>query len=59
MSEDDRKKRDKRHRLSVLNVCTAMLAAFKSMSPLHQGEERGSASPPRHNIDLPWVTLAR
>lgn len=59
MSEEDRKKRDKRHRISILNVCTVLLAALKSMPPLEEGGDRGSATPSRHNIDLPWVSTAR
>ncbi len=61
LSEEDRKKRDRRHRLAVLNVCSTLLAALKSMPPLPEGgrTEGGNGSPIRHNIDLPWVTLAR
>ncbi|CAM9113863.1 unnamed protein product, partial [Hapterophycus canaliculatus] len=59
LSDDERKKRDRRHRLAVLNVCSALLAALKSMPPLQEGGDGGSGSPVRHNIDLPWVTLAR
>lgn len=59
LSDDDRKKRDRRHRLSVLNVCSTLLASLKSMPPLGEGGEGGSASPPRHNIDLPWVSIVR
>lgn len=58
-SDEDRKKREKRHRLAVLNVCSALLAALKSMPPLREGGGGGSTSPPRHNIDLPWVTVTR
>ncbi|CAM9976182.1 unnamed protein product [Scytosiphon promiscuus] len=59
LSDEERKKRDRRHRLAVLNVCSALLAALKSMPPLQEGGDGGSGSPVRHNIDLPWVTLAR
>eukprot|EP00752_Nemacystus_decipiens_P013802 g12254.t1 len=63
LSDEDRKKRDRRNRLAVLNVCSALLAALKSMPPLPEGGtgegQQGSGSPVRHNIDLPWVTLAR
>ena len=63
LSDDDRKKRDRRNRLAVLNVSSALLAALKSMPPLPEGGtgegQHGSGSPVRHNIDLPWVTLAR
>lgn len=59
LSEDDRKKRDRRNRLAVLNVCSALIAALKSMPPLLAGGEGGSSSTSRHNIDLPWVTLTR
>lgn len=59
LSDDDRKKRDRRHRLSVLNICSTLLASLKSMPPLGEGGEGGNSSPPRHNIDLPWVSMVR
>ena len=47
VSDDDKKRREKRQRIVHTNVATALLAILKSIRPYAESE---------YNVDVPWVS---
>lgn len=47
ISDDDKKRREKRQRIVHTNVATALLAILKSIRPYAESE---------YNVDVPWVS---